>query len=572
MATETVYTTGKSSTNARINIGSGALSSEDGQIAFPDECTSIKLVGAGSHPDGLGTLLIIDSSGVIKKAGGSKTTIATVGSDPATPTTYGTVYGQTMTDGNVIIGSNAAAGLVDDATSNDNTAIGRESLFSVTAGTNGNTAVGTFSLYTLTTGTGNTAIGRNSADFLTTGINNTFIGQGTLTSVVDCTNSIALGAGANITANTQLAIADIVEHIKMTGLGDAADGDGILLSIDSNGIIRRTGGTSKTVSLLEAAIASSGAAAATTTSLGTVYGNTGGDAGFGSATVVIGYGIASAFQAANSTVIGHKCGATGFPSMTSSSGDTVIGSYAMRDYTSGSNNVAIGLGAGQSSSTGSGNTFVGTSSGVSTLALSGVIALGKDAIAKAANEFAIAPTITQWRSEGLTGGTEFMTPLAISSAGIIQSMPHVLAWGSFVQNDYSQAISSGGANAIISGLVVNFGNASYLTSGTTFTVPAGYGFPVDGLWEVYAQSRVTGNAALTAMNLEVLRNGTVATTWETALNASQWVTRGGARIIKLSPSDAVTMRMGWTSGSATTVTVKAGTTYLQFRYLGATGM
>ena len=67
MATETVYTTGGSS-NGQINIGSGASSTEIGQIAFPDECNSVKLAGIAQHSNNVNTLLSADASGIIKKS------------------------------------------------------------------------------------------------------------------------------------------------------------------------------------------------------------------------------------------------------------------------------------------------------------------------------------------------------------------------------------------------------------------------------------------------------------------------------------------------------------------------
>jgi hypothetical protein len=80
MATETVYTTGKTTSNARLNIGSGSNSTVDGQIAFPDISTSVKLVGLGTASDSAGTALAIDINGIIKKTAGTHTTIASIDS------------------------------------------------------------------------------------------------------------------------------------------------------------------------------------------------------------------------------------------------------------------------------------------------------------------------------------------------------------------------------------------------------------------------------------------------------------------------------------------------------------
>ena len=561
MATETVYTTGKSSTNARINIGSGAISTADGQIAFPDECSSIKLVGTGSHPDGAGTLLIIDSNGIIKKAGGSKTTIATVGSDPATPTVYGTVYGQTVTDGNVILGSNAAPGLVSDATSNDNTALGREALFSAQAGTNSNTAVGTFALYDLTTGNGNTAIGRNSALALTTGINNTFVGQGSTTTVPGCVQSIALGVGANITADYQLAVSDSVTHIKCVNLDTAADGSGTLLAIDGSGLIKRLGGAKTTVAALTAA--------ATPTTRGIVYGY---DAANVAGNVMYGYNAGPNMNSTTQRCTGMGSGALAVGGQNTTWSDSAFGYNALGAYTSGNWNSGFGSGAGATLTTGNGNTFIGTGSDTNASTSSNRIAIGYTAVAKNDNEFAIAPTITQIRAEGLSviAPKGYHKMMYDNTNKVMRPMSGGDFWCAVLQSDYSQFLTSGASSgsAFINTLTPVYGSTSSWMNagGDTITIPSG--FPNLGIWEATISAYITNAAAVTAMSLEVLRGGTVFARFETTYSTTQWTSRNGSCLVQLTPGQTIQLRLNWTTSGAATVTIKSTSTYVYLKFLG----
>ncbi|SIP85732.1 Hypothetical protein PACV_15 [Pacmanvirus A23] len=585
MATETVYTTGKSTTNARINIGSGAFASADGQIAFPDECSSIKLIGAGSHPDGQGTLLIIDSNGVIKKAGGAKTTIASVGSDPATPTTYGTVYGQTVTDGNVILGSNAAPGIISDIT-NDNTAIGREALFTAQVGTNANTAIGAFALYDLTTGNGNVSVGRNSAAGLTTGTNNVFLGQGSSTSVPGCVQSIALGTGSIVSADYQLAISDAITHIKCTNLDTAADGAGTLLSIDSNGMIRRTGGNKATVNALSALATpstigfisgySSGGAAAST-----AVGESALILATGTHNQAFGYNVLAACTTGNSNtamgahsmlnnISGSYNAAFGRNTLVNCTVDnnTAVGSFASVSVTTGTSNTACGMYAGEVLTTGSQNTFIGYRARPDIATASGRIAIGYMALVKEDNECAIAPTITQWRSEGLLSHSNNVPiPLSIDSAGIIKKSPGLIAWGARI-NGGSYSLTTGSSIRNLVTWTTELGNSAYLTSGQTFTVPAIA--PTGGLWQIHLYVYVTNPANLNNLNLSLLRNSVIISTWEQAASTTAFTSRGGSLMVKLNPGDTLNVQFGYSVSSNVSLGINAIGTYFQAALLSPT--
>jgi hypothetical protein len=370
--------------------------------------------------------------------------------------------------------------------------------------------------------------------------------------------------------NTNLAAKDILITANADAITAAnLEIDGIDTSIATiNGNITTINGEIDTLQADVAAIVIPGEATATVP--GTVYGST---QGGGNSNMTIGYNSAPNIggSAQFTTAMGYNSMAT--TSALACWHDSAFGADAMAAYITGTYNSAFGSDAGSILVNGNNNTFIGGASNTTAATSNDRIALGYGAIAKLDNEFAIAPAISQWRSEGLTDGSGFMTPMAISSAGIIRKMPNAFVWGAQVTSDYPQAISSGGSNTIITGLNIDFGNVAYLSGASTFTVPVGYGFPTDGLWEVSMQTRLTGNAAISSLNLELFKNATTAVrAWETPLAAGSWITRGGTTIIKLSPGDTIQMRMGWTSSSAVSITVKALSTYMQLKYLGASGM
>jgi hypothetical protein len=386
MTTETVYTTGKSSTNARINIGSGAASTADGQIAFPDECTSIKLVGVSSHADGSGTLVIVDSNGIIKKAGGSKTTIAAL-TAAAAQTALGTVYG------------------FDAATS-----------------------------------AGNVMYGYN--------------------------------AGPSMSSSTQ----------RCTGMGSGA------LAL---------GGLNTTWS------------------------------------------------------------------------DSAFGYNALGTYTSGNWNSGFGSGAGATLTGGNGNTFIGTGADTNAGTSNNRIAIGYTAVAKNDNEFAIAPTITQIRAEGLSNITPkgYSKMMYDATNKIMRPMSGGDFWAAEVQTEYTQSLTSGSGSAFIGSLIPLYGStSSWLSGGDTITIPSG--FPNLGIWEATVSAYVTTTSSATAMSLEILRGATVFARYETVISSTQWISRGGTRLVQLTPGQTIQMRLNWTTSGATTSVIKPNSTYIHLKFIG----
>jgi hypothetical protein len=562
MATETVYTTGKSSTNARINIGSGAISTEDGQIAFPDECSSIKLVGTGSHSDGNGTILIIDSNGIIKKAGGSKTTISDVIA-PATSTTLGTIYGSTQGGGNtnITIGFDSAPNIGGGA--QFTTAMGYGSMINTAASACWHdSAFGADAMSGYVTGTYNSAFGSDAGSVLTDGNNNTFVGGNSNTTAATSNDRIALGYGAIAKIDNEFAIAPAVTQWRSEGLTSAADGAGALLAIDSNGVIRKTGGTKNTAAALSAP--------ATTTTLGMTYASVQTTSTNNNYSAAFGYSIAPIFTAAgqdSNTIIGSRIGANS--TTTATSGNTIVGTNALNNYANGSSNTAVGAFAGASCYNGTSNVFLGF--GADTFGeFSGSVALGASSSILASNELALAPNITQIRANGLSniapaGHSKMMYD---TTNKIMRPMSGCDVWCAHVGSDYAQTINSGTSGAFISGLVAQYGSsASWLTSGSTITIPSG--FPTNGLWEITVHCYASQSGSITTMSLDIYRSGANIATFENAYSTAGWSGRGGSRILQFSPAQTIQMRLGWNASSASSVSVKANNTYICLKFLGS---
>lgn len=102
---------------------------------------------------------------------------------------------------------------LQNATGNNNTAIGRAALTTVTTGDD-NVAVGNGGLQ-LCTGNNNTAIGRNAGYTTTTGTNNIFLGHISVGSTVTSSNEITLGNSANTVLRCQAT--------SITSLSDGRD-------------------------------------------------------------------------------------------------------------------------------------------------------------------------------------------------------------------------------------------------------------------------------------------------------------------------------------------------------------
>ena len=136
------------------------------------------------------------------------------------------VQGLTVGLGNGAVSSNTAFGLnvLKNASGIDNTAMGKEALYTNTSGYS-NVAIGTVALYSNSTGgensafgmyslynnTGsfNTAVGMHALESNTTGSNNTAIGRWANVSSGGLTNATAVGYNAQATASNSVRLGDI---------------------------------------------------------------------------------------------------------------------------------------------------------------------------------------------------------------------------------------------------------------------------------------------------------------------------------------------------------------------------
>lgn len=142
--------------------------------------------------------------------------------------------------GNVAVGNNAISGNggASNITTNDNTAVGYQSMQVAIDGAANNTAEGYDSLGGLTSGTANVAVGYQAGLALTTGTDNTAIGFDSLLSETTGSPNTAVGyqAGKYITtgtANTALGTNAMVgvAATPLTGADNTAVGDSALFAI-----------------------------------------------------------------------------------------------------------------------------------------------------------------------------------------------------------------------------------------------------------------------------------------------------------------------------------------------------
>jgi hypothetical protein len=136
--------------------------------------------------------------------------------------------GVTFGHNNVFIGKDAAGGTWTGEQSDNNVAIGFESMKAAMNNTTYNTCVGS-TAGTGITGDGNTCIGYAAGDNISTGINNTCIGNSARTGASEANNVTAIGKGTSAQAvdNTVTLGNQYVTQIHMSQDSDAvmyADG------------------------------------------------------------------------------------------------------------------------------------------------------------------------------------------------------------------------------------------------------------------------------------------------------------------------------------------------------------
>jgi hypothetical protein len=212
----------------------------------------------------------------------------------------------------------------------DNTAEGKDALFSLTSGA-GNTAIGFAALYSDTIGGFNTATGYQALPFNTTGFHNTATGDSALEGNTTGNENTANGSRAllaNTTGNENTANGSGALFANKTGSNNTANGSDALAS--------NTIGINNTANGYHALVFNTTGDDNTANGLNALFGNSSGS---------------------ENTANGHSA----LQSNTTGNDNTADGHDALFNNTTGSNNIAVGHGAGQNLTTGDNNIDIGNS-------------------------------------------------------------------------------------------------------------------------------------------------------------------------------------------------------------------
>lgn len=174
---------------------------------------------------------------------------------PATPQVAGAVFGYTNASGdnNLSLGF-GANGLV--AAGQFCTAAGVAASSSQLAGAFHNTSFGTGALSGNTNGPFNAAFGSGAGATINGGESNSCFGDQADVDSATASHRSVFGAGVISTVDDSITFDPFATTMITAGLGSNADGTGAILSLDSSGNIRKTGGTHTTVASIDAAFAS----------------------------------------------------------------------------------------------------------------------------------------------------------------------------------------------------------------------------------------------------------------------------------------------------------------------------
>lgn len=275
---------------------------------------------------------------------------------------------------NTFIGDSSGIGVSGSSTGFYNTAVGQNSLFSVTSGSS-NTAVGRIAGNSITTGTQNSVFGYQSGSSIVGGSNNTFLGYQSGNNLVSGTNVTVVGHSASASsssATNEITLGNAsVTKLRIPGLG-STDGHVLTYSSSSGGIVLAAaggGGASSLNGLSDCLV--------DTDSLyvGEIPSNLSSNPQ-GNTILGIDAGNSMTTQS-NSTFIGNDAGS----SMTNYSNSTAIG-YKAFSANGGGNSVAVGYRAGINY-TGLWSTFIGYDAGFSASS-NYVVAIGTNAMNSAA--------------------------------------------------------------------------------------------------------------------------------------------------------------------------------------------
>jgi len=188
--------------------------------AFGSKALYSNTTGYSNTATGLNALYS-NTTGHSNTATGLNALYSNTTGDYNTATGYRALYSNTTGASNTATGLNA---LHYNTMGHSNTATGWEALLHNTTGSN-NTASGYWALYNMTTGNYNTAIGREALYNNTGGSSNTAIGYAAYFNGI-YSNSTAIGAGTNITANAQVrlgnsSVTSIGGYANWTNVSDA---------------------------------------------------------------------------------------------------------------------------------------------------------------------------------------------------------------------------------------------------------------------------------------------------------------------------------------------------------------
>ncbi len=144
----------------------------------------------------------------------------------------------TTADYNTCVGDSACR----LATTSENTALGENALSTTTTGTGQNTSIGAQS-GGITTGWGNTFLGYSSGNALNTGNKNICLGYDTCSGGSDVSNSVAIGAGIDLSANNQILLGTSTHTTTIAGslVLTAGAGSSECLQRDTTGKVTGTG-------------------------------------------------------------------------------------------------------------------------------------------------------------------------------------------------------------------------------------------------------------------------------------------------------------------------------------------
>jgi uncharacterized coiled-coil protein SlyX len=296
---------------------------------------------------------------------------------------------------NTAEGGGALHTIITNATAvgSNNTAIGKNALFSDTSGAS-NMATGDAALESNTTGSGNTATGHFALSLNTTGRLNTASGSSALFSNTTGQNNTAIGASAlleNVNGNDNTAAGfRALASLGFDGIDNTAIGSGALFSQTSGGFNTAIGFN---------ALFNNTASNNTAVGDQALLNNTNGTGNMAT-------GVAVLFK--NTTGNNNTAeGSEALFSNTTGSNNTADGLLALENNTIGHDNSAEGFEALANNTTGSSNIALGSSAGINLTTGSNNIEIGAPGVAAEANTIRIGKSGTQKKAfvAGIRGVT-----------------------------------------------------------------------------------------------------------------------------------------------------------------------